>query len=87
MTRPTIDITCEIVRDNPCEAAIAITDGTPDLSGRSLFPGERWFWIPRDEITGCEPPVARLKHLANGAREGTVTLTIPEWLAVDRGLV
>ena len=81
MSKTPTRIACQIVRDMPGELSIAITDGTQEFYG--LAPRDKWFFIPRSEIVDCDPPLDRLPK----GEAPMVTLTIPEWLAIDRGLV
>jgi hypothetical protein len=54
------------------ETSIAITDGTMETyKGREQ---EKWFWLPRSQI----------EIMPNGK---TWTVTMPEWLATERGLI
>lgn len=68
-----IDIACKVVQDR--EKAIAITDGTEeetvDPRTGEIKTREKWFWLPKSQVE------------VNG--DGTVTM--PEWLAADKGLV
>lgn len=79
-----VEIVCQVVRDRPQDAAIAVADGTTERDP-SRLEGERlkWFFIPRSKIVDCEPPLDALP--TSGPK--LVTLTIPEWLALDRGLI
>ncbi|MEJ6846816.1 hypothetical protein V3589_11425 [Sinorhizobium fredii] len=69
-----VDIACQVVRDDPDQKAIAVADGTEE-SYTDDHGVERtrlkWFWLPRSQIQMND----------NG------TVTMPEWLAVDKGLV
>lgn len=67
-----VDITCEIMQER--EKAIAVADGTmEDINYSHGLSDERlkWFWLPRSQIE------------ING--DGTITM--PEWLAKDKGLI
>ena len=77
-----IDIECTIERDDPDKAGIAIWDGESRFEKVNPTTGEikeykKWTWIPRSKILG-------LKMLADGK---SAIITIPTWLAKDRGLV
>lgn len=66
-----IDIACKLVQER--EKAIAIADGTMEQRAD----GERlkWFWLPRSQIT-----IER--------DEGDdIVVTMPEWLALEKGLI
>lgn len=70
-----IDIACKIVRDDPDQRAIAVADGTEidhaDMRTGEIVARQKWFWLPRSQI-----------EINN---DGTVTM--PEWLAIQKGLV
>lgn len=70
-----IDIACEIRSDEPGKNAIAIADGTTeemlDTHTGEVRLREKWFWLPRSKTEIND--------------DGTVT--IPEWLAIEKGLV
>ena len=75
--RPPVQIECQIIEER--EKAIKVTDGTTeeyqDRQTGETHVGTKWFWIPRSQILGLE-------------REGDkVTLTLPEWLAKEKGLI
>jgi hypothetical protein len=54
------------------EKAIAITDGTTEQhEGKERA---KWFWLPRSQI----------EIAPNGK---TFTVTMPEWLATEKGLI
>jgi len=66
-----VDISCHIADER--EKAVAIADGTMEKldDGRER---EKWFWLPRSQIeidTSGKQPV----------------VTMPEWLAKDKGLI
>lgn len=66
-----IDINCHIRRVR--ETSIAIADGTTEyVNGRER---EKWFWLPQSQIS------------IERHGDGTATVTMPEWLAIERGLV
>lgn len=71
----TVDVKCEIRCDYPNKEAIAIVDGTEepyeDKRTGEYKVREKWFWLPRS-LTEIN---------------GNGTVTIPEWLAVKKGLV
>lgn len=74
MSKTLTDISC-IVRQMR-EKAIAVTDGTTEEhEGRER---EKWFWLPLSQIevdpSGYEPG-------------DEVTVTLPEWLAAEKGLI
>lgn len=68
-----VDISCKVISDDPSKKAIAITDGTTEKlpGGRERL---KWFWLPRSQIE-IEP------------KAGHVIITMPEWLALDKGLI
>lgn len=70
-----VDIACNIVHDQPDKKAIAITDGTTfeetNPHTGEVFTKLKWFWLPRS-----------LTEINGGG-----TVTIPEWLAIEKGLV
>lgn len=68
-----VDIEVRVVSDDPTKQAIAVVDGvTMDLGTKN----PKWFWLPRSQIEYTEPD-----------RADRTTVTLPEWLAVDKGLV
>ncbi|MCB1460939.1 MAG: hypothetical protein KDJ90_00570 [Nitratireductor sp.] len=70
-----VDINCRVVSDDPSKKAIAIADGTeeddPRHEGRKR---EKWFWLPRSQV---EAIVFGTGHI----------VTMPEWLAKEKGLI
>lgn len=71
--REPVEIECKVVSDDDEKNAIAVTDGTEHVhKGRAKA---KWFWIPRSEIIARETD-----------HKGVTTITIPRWLAEDRGL-
>lgn len=78
MTKPLVDIACEIRMDRPGSKAIAIADGTTELAkGADGVERQRqkWFWLPRSLIE------------VETAPDGSAVVIMPEWLAVEKGLV
>lgn len=69
-----IDIVCQIRRDAPTQQAIAVADGTTqkDAQGNER---EKWFWLPRSQIE------------INQGDNGLAIVTMPEWLATEKGLI
>lgn len=53
------------------EKAIAITDGTPEWISPSGRTRLKWFWLPLSQV----------QENADG------TVTVPEWLALEKGLI
>jgi len=69
-----IDIECEIRSNRPDDAAIAIATGATELrkyKGGIQRQSEKWFWLWKDHTEIND--------------DGTVT--IPEWLALQKGLI
>ena len=66
-----VDITCVITAEG--EKAIAIADGTMEKSNSG---GKRlkWFWLPLSQI----------EVVPNGEN---FIVTMPEWLALEKGLI
>lgn len=77
---PFIDIECTVrqVRDK----AIAVADGTmqevADKQTGELIEREEWFWLPKSAIE---------VHPDEYEAGDTVTVTLPERLATEKGLV
>jgi len=69
-----VDIACAVRQDDPQKKAIAVADGTTEEieGGRTR---EKWFWLPRSQIEVEDQP------------DGTVIVTMPEWLAEEKGLI
>lgn len=73
-----VDLELRIVRDDPDKKAIAVVDGSEE----PRKPGDRgpaqltWFWLPRSQIEYTTPD-----------RKGNTVVTLPEWLATEKGLV
>jgi hypothetical protein len=73
-----VDIECYIMAER--EKAIAIWDGVsmedglPDRKTGEIKPRKKWAWIPRSQI----------EITPNGK---TFTVTMPEWLATEKGLI
>lgn len=69
-----IDIACKVVRET--EKGIAIADGTTeqhtDPKTGEITEREKWTWLPKSQVEV-------------NTDEGTVTM--PEWLATEKGLV
>jgi hypothetical protein len=67
-----IDIACKVVRES--EKAVAVVDGTTEMitdKHGKMRTREKFFWLP--------------KSLIEVNDDGTVTM--PVWLATERGLV
>lgn len=69
-----VDISCRVAER---EKSIAITDGTierveADGGGKER---EKWFWLPLSQIEVEEMP------------DGSAIVTMPEWLATEKGLI
>lgn len=74
MTKTLTDVSVQVrqLRDK----AIAVADGTmTEREGKEV---EQWFWVPLSQIE-VDP--------SEYAVGDTVTVTLPEWLATDKGLV
>ena len=84
MSRAPVEIVCEVRFDNPRRKSIGVADGT-DAPDPNVLGGTRprIYWIPRSQILDCDPPLDSLP--CSGPR--LVTLTIPEWLAKNEGLI
>lgn len=70
-----VEVAVRVAQDKPGAASIAVTDGTTEQKDGKERP--KWFWIPRSQLMQPLSP----------DRDGGVTLVIPEWLALDRGLI
>jgi hypothetical protein len=81
------ELACRIVKDDPAKPSIAVADGTMETPDGAMLAREKWFFISRAQILACEPPFEALAPDGRGGYRDVVTLTIPEWLAKDRGLV
>lgn len=61
---------------------IAVADGTEETGKDARHggdrPRERWFWLPISQVT-VEPEEYSIGQ--------AVVVTMPEWLATDRGLI
>lgn len=70
-----VDIACEIRQDDPTKKAIAVADGTMeevvDQRTGEVTEREKWFWLPRSQIE----------------IDGEGTVTLPDWLAREKGLI
>jgi predicted phage gp36 major capsid-like protein len=66
-----VTIDCEIKQNNPDKEAIAVADGTEEIIKVSGKKVEKWFWLPRSQIEIND--------------DGTVTM--PRWLAQNKGLI
>lgn len=74
-----VDIACDIRIDKAGQSAIAIADGTEEtVRGEDGIERKRlkFFWLPRSHI-----------EIDRDQRTGRATVTMPEWLAVEKGLV
>lgn len=72
-----VEVTLILKLDDPNKAAVAFWDGvTFTDDGRAR---EKWVWLPRSQIS-WEP-------IPGAIRGGTVEVTMPEWLAMDKGLI
>ncbi len=61
--------------DNADKKAIAFVDGTTEKSEKG--PDHlKWFWLARQLIEITPPD-----------RNGNTTVTMPEWLALEKGLI
>lgn len=73
-----IDIECEVVEER--EKAVAIWDGVSygedyvDPDTGEVRKNRKWTWLPRSQI----------EIIPNGK---TATVTLPEWLATEKGLI
>lgn len=67
-----IEVCVELRSDDPAKAAIAVFDGKTDENGREV-----WVWLPRSQIEFDEKDY----------RKKTITVTLPEWLAEQKGLI
>lgn len=66
-----IDIACHVVQER--DLSIAVVDGTTEtVNGRER---QKWFFLPRSQIE------------VELQRDGTAIVTLPYWLAVEKGLV
>lgn len=73
-TKTLTDVSCTVrqIRDK----AIAVADGTmTERDGREV---EKWFFLPLSQIE-VDPAEYEVGD--------TVTVTLPEWLATDKGLI
>lgn len=75
-----IDITLEIRMDDDSKMAVAFWNGEyENLSNGDDWKEERWVWLPRSKID-YEP--------AKSAGDSRVyNVTMPEWLAKEKGLI
>jgi len=72
-----VEIECEIRMDDPSKKAVAVADGSVEVD-ENCVERERWFWLPRS-LVDFDPAGYRDKK--------TVVATMPEWLALEKGLV
>lgn len=73
-TSKLIDIECEIRCNESNSRAIAIATGVEELTNDPIGIKrlrEKWFWLPKSQVEIND--------------DGTVT--VPEWLAIKKGLV
>lgn len=70
-----VEVTLILKLDDPAKAAIAVWDG--DFISGTLK--EKWIWLPRS-LVSWEP-------VRGSIRGGEIELTLPEWLAKDKGLI
>ena len=68
-----VEIDCQIAQER--EKAIAITDGTEEDDPRAGGKRLKWYWLPKSQIT----------ILPHG--EGRFLVSIPAWLAKEKGFV
>ena len=80
MAKTLTDISCAVrqIRDK----AIAVADGTmgehTDPQTGEVTERETWFWLPKSQIE-VDPEEYEVGD--------TVTVTLPEWLATEKGLL
>ena len=80
MAKTLTDISCTVrqIRDK----AIAVADGTmaehTDPQTGEITERETWFWLPKSQIE-VDPEEYEVGD--------TVTVTLPEWLATEKGLL
>ena len=70
-----VDLSVFIREDNSLKEEVAIWDGTMRVDDGPYKGREKWAWLPRSEVE-LEPQP-----------DGTFIVTMPEWLAVEKGLV
>lgn len=77
----TVELACRVVSDDPTKRAIAVWDGVSmedgphDPSTGEIKQRPHWCWLPRSQIE-IEPQ-----------RDGTAIVSLPEWLALAKGLI
>lgn len=69
-----VEVSLEYRRDNAAGTAAAFFQGDMEEDSRGCF-REVWIWLPR----------AAIETEDNG--DGTMTVTLPEKMAIDKGLV
>ena len=69
-----VEIACEVAQER--EQAIAVTDGTETIWHGHTRPSLKWFCLPRSQIEIAPAPDG------NG-----VVVTMPQWLAKEKGLI
>jgi hypothetical protein len=87
MTRSTAAFDLTLVVHAASKAALLCSEaGEIDPSSGQPKAGK---WLPRSEITLTEQMELKLLRWEDDRRRGTIvlTMTIPEWLAYDRGLM
>lgn len=65
------------IMDSTRPSTVAFADGTMTRNKQTGLEELKWFWLPRSQITWT--------HKTPGSKD--VVVTMPEWLAIDRGLV
>jgi hypothetical protein len=71
----TVEIECKLVRTQ--SRAIAIIDGTTELM-EGGFERAKWFWLPKSMIA-IAPENAVVGQM--------ITVTMPEEIAIEKGLI
>lgn len=71
-----VNVEVVIISDDPRKAAICVNDGSEIKDVRGQVVGPRWIWLPRSQIEVEMKPDG--KH---------ATVTMPEWLAIEKKLV
>lgn len=70
-----VEVPVRVAQDKPGAASVAFTDGRTEIKDGKRRP--KWIWVPRSQIMQPLSP----------DKDGNVTLVVPEWLALDRGLI
>lgn len=71
-----VDVTVIMRLDDPSKQAIAVWDGVSYLPGTIK---EKWEWLPRSMI--------EWERVRGAIRGGTIEVSLPEWLAKEKGLI